>query len=193
MVISQLVHEKRKIHAYSLTIGQCTRATFGKRRFIAGHPSGQRITHGLLMGFGYEVAERGESCELAIGEEFRKVAETIVWRFKIARILRQNSIGIICRPIRCRGIFLMLVSRQVHTSISPFSYNCHKMGRHSPHASLLSNIGKRNRRTTAGTHCTLTVHSSFKFRFAAKRMSGIHLAIPVFSKGYRPKQGKVAP
>lgn len=27
----------------------------------------------------------------------------------------------------------------------------------------------------------------------AKRMSGIHLAIPVFSKGYRPKQGKVAP
>ena len=26
-----------------------------------------------------------------------------------------------------------------------------------------------------------------------KRMSGIHLAIPVFSKGYRPKQGKVAP
>ena len=28
---------------------------------------------------------------------------------------------------------------------------------------------------------------------AYKRMSGIHLAIPVFSKGYRPKQGKVAP
>ena len=28
---------------------------------------------------------------------------------------------------------------------------------------------------------------------ALKRMSGIHLAIPVFSKGYRPKQGKVAP
>ena len=28
---------------------------------------------------------------------------------------------------------------------------------------------------------------------AIKRMSGIHLAIPVFSKGYRPKQGKVAP
>ena len=27
----------------------------------------------------------------------------------------------------------------------------------------------------------------------AKRMSGIHLAIQVFSKGYRPKQGKVAP
>lgn len=27
----------------------------------------------------------------------------------------------------------------------------------------------------------------------AERMSGIHLAIPVFSKGYRPKQGKVAP
>ena len=26
-----------------------------------------------------------------------------------------------------------------------------------------------------------------------KRMSGIHIAIPVFSKGYRPKQGKVAP
>ena len=26
-----------------------------------------------------------------------------------------------------------------------------------------------------------------------KRMSGIHLAIQVFSKGYRPKQGKVAP
>ena len=26
-----------------------------------------------------------------------------------------------------------------------------------------------------------------------KRMSGIHLAIPVFSKGYRPKQGKVVP
>ena len=26
-----------------------------------------------------------------------------------------------------------------------------------------------------------------------KMMSGIHLAIPVFSKGYRPKQGKVAP
>ena len=26
-----------------------------------------------------------------------------------------------------------------------------------------------------------------------KRMSGIHLAVPVFSKGYRPKQGKVAP
>ena len=36
------------------------------------------------------------------------------------------------------------------------------------------------------------------FRYAldalfVKRMSGIHLAIPVFSKGYRPKQGKVAP
>ena len=29
--------------------------------------------------------------------------------------------------------------------------------------------------------------------FHLKRMSGIHLAIPVFSKGYRPKQGKVAP
>ena len=29
--------------------------------------------------------------------------------------------------------------------------------------------------------------------FLAKMMSGIHLAIPVFSKGYRPKQGKVAP
>ena len=28
---------------------------------------------------------------------------------------------------------------------------------------------------------------------SVKRMSGIHLAIPVFSKGYRPKQGKVAP
>ena len=28
---------------------------------------------------------------------------------------------------------------------------------------------------------------------SAKRMSGIHLAIQVFSKGYRPKQGKVAP
>ena len=27
----------------------------------------------------------------------------------------------------------------------------------------------------------------------AKRMSGIHLAIPVFSKGYRQKQGKVVP
>ena len=26
-----------------------------------------------------------------------------------------------------------------------------------------------------------------------KRMSGIHIAIQVFSKGYRPKQGKVAP
>ena len=26
-----------------------------------------------------------------------------------------------------------------------------------------------------------------------KRMSGIHIAILVFSKGYRPKQGKVAP
>lgn len=26
-----------------------------------------------------------------------------------------------------------------------------------------------------------------------KRMSGIHLAIPVFSKGYRQKQGKVVP
>ena len=26
-----------------------------------------------------------------------------------------------------------------------------------------------------------------------KRMSGIYIAIPVFSKGYRPKQGKVAP
>ena len=26
-----------------------------------------------------------------------------------------------------------------------------------------------------------------------KRMSGIHLAIPVFSKGYRLKQGKVVP
>ena len=26
-----------------------------------------------------------------------------------------------------------------------------------------------------------------------KRMSGIHLAIQVFSKGYRPKQGKVVP
>ena len=26
-----------------------------------------------------------------------------------------------------------------------------------------------------------------------KSMSGMHLAIPVFSKGYRPKQGKVAP
>ncbi len=30
-------------------------------------------------------------------------------------------------------------------------------------------------------------------RHLYKRMSGIHLAIPVFSKGYRPKQGKVAP
>ena len=30
-------------------------------------------------------------------------------------------------------------------------------------------------------------------RRVVKRMSGIHLAIPVFSKGYRPKQGKVAP
>lgn len=28
---------------------------------------------------------------------------------------------------------------------------------------------------------------------ATKRMSGIHLAIPVFSKGYRQKQGKVVP
>ena len=27
----------------------------------------------------------------------------------------------------------------------------------------------------------------------AKRMSGIHLAMPVFSKGYRPKQGKAVP
>lgn len=26
-----------------------------------------------------------------------------------------------------------------------------------------------------------------------KRMSGIHLAMPVFSKGYRPKQGKAVP
>ena len=25
------------------------------------------------------------------------------------------------------------------------------------------------------------------------RMSGIHLAMPVFSKGYRPKQGKAVP
>ena len=30
-------------------------------------------------------------------------------------------------------------------------------------------------------------------RHGLKRMSGIHLAIPVFSKGYRPKQGKVVP
>ena len=29
--------------------------------------------------------------------------------------------------------------------------------------------------------------------YEIKRMSGIHLAIPVFSKGYRPKQGKVVP
>ena len=28
---------------------------------------------------------------------------------------------------------------------------------------------------------------------ALKSMSGMHLAVPVFSKGYRPKQGKVAP
>ena len=28
---------------------------------------------------------------------------------------------------------------------------------------------------------------------ANKRMSGIHLAMPVFSKGYRPKQGKAVP
>ena len=28
---------------------------------------------------------------------------------------------------------------------------------------------------------------------SAQRLSGIHLAIQVFSKGYRPKQGKVAP
>ena len=30
-------------------------------------------------------------------------------------------------------------------------------------------------------------------RILPKRMSGIHLAIPVFSKGYRLKQGKVVP
>ena len=30
-------------------------------------------------------------------------------------------------------------------------------------------------------------------RISPKRMSGIHLAIIVFSKGYRPKQGKVVP
>ena len=29
--------------------------------------------------------------------------------------------------------------------------------------------------------------------YDTKRMSGIYLAIPVFSKGYRPKQGKVVP
>ena len=33
----------------------------------------------------------------------------------------------------------------------------------------------------------------FTQELGSKRMSGIHLAIPVFSKGYRPKQGKVAP
>ena len=38
---------------------------------------------------------------------------------------------------------------------------------------------------------TVLMHK-FNHRFS-KRMSGIHLAIPVFSKGYRPKQGKVAP
>lgn len=40
-------------------------------------------------------------------------------------------------------------------------------------------------------------HESAHIRYtdfkAFKMMSGIHLAIPVFSKGYRPKQGKVAP
>ena len=30
-------------------------------------------------------------------------------------------------------------------------------------------------------------------KYRLKRMSGIHLAIPVFSKGYRLKQGKVVP
>lgn len=35
----------------------------------------------------------------------------------------------------------------------------------------------------------------FPLQYASymKRMSGIHIAIPVFSKGYRPKQGKVVP
>lgn len=36
-------------------------------------------------------------------------------------------------------------------------------------------------------------NTSAKYGNYNKRMSGIHLAIPVFSKGYRPKQGKVAP
>ena len=35
--------------------------------------------------------------------------------------------------------------------------------------------------------------SVIPFADLSKRMSGIYIAIPVFSKGYRPKQGKVAP
>ena len=37
--------------------------------------------------------------------------------------------------------------------------------------------------------CTLKIETEL----ALKRMSGIHLAMPVFSKGYRPKQGKAVP
>ena len=33
----------------------------------------------------------------------------------------------------------------------------------------------------------------YRITGSIKRMSGIHLAIPVFSKGYRQKQGKVVP
>ena len=49
--------------------------------------------------------------------------------------------------------------------------------------------------TSADQAATLFgVGSMLHAMFAAiKMMSGIHLAIPVFSKGYRPKQGKVAP
>ena len=35
--------------------------------------------------------------------------------------------------------------------------------------------------------------ATFGDDYLIKRMSGIHLAIPVFSKGYRQKQGKVVP
>ena len=47
--------------------------------------------------------------------------------------------------------------------------------------------------STPGTTVSVTDTSENAVASGINSMSGIHLAIPVFSKGYRPKQGKVAP
>ena len=47
--------------------------------------------------------------------------------------------------------------------------------------------------STPGTTVPVTDTSENTVASGIKRMSGIHIAILVFSKGYRPKQGKVVP
>lgn len=126
MIVRHLIHDKRQIHPYSLTVGARTGSALCQRNVVVEHARRHSVGFGLFLCFAHQRGEGGQRGKLTVGEEVGIVCHSVIWCLEVTRICRQCGIGKVIWTWQVSNGTMVTICRQIYSPRFTFGYNSHE-------------------------------------------------------------------